>query len=92
MLTLQSGFLLVLGTSASVLAANVVKLPHISPSTVSTSQTLDPALLSFSIEPAFMTSFGGNNTNPNELTRRVMKLLEDRTGSGPDLRPGGATV
>jgi hypothetical protein len=94
MLVLLTELILVLGSYAGVLlaAANVVTLPHISPTPANASQTLDRSLASFSIEPAYMLSFGGNDTNPNELTRQLMQRLVERTGTGPDLRPGGTTM
>lgn len=56
------------------------------------SRTLDPALVSFSIELAYLDSFGGNASYPNNLTRALMANLEERTGQGPDVRPGGITM
>src|SRR5882762_8584229 len=90
MLALLSGLFLALGSFASVLAGNLVTLPHIS--SASASQTLDQRLVSFSIEFSYLPSFGGNDTNPNELTRQLMQRIVERTGTGPDLRSGGGTV
>ena len=92
MLALLGRLLLALGTFASAIAANLVVLPYISPTPDNISQTLDRALASLSIEPAFLTSFGGNNSNPNELTRQLMQRLVERTGMGPDIRLGGTTM
>ena len=36
--------------------------------------------------------FGGNGTNPNELTRQLMQRIVERTSTGPDRRSGGGTV
>jgi len=92
MLALLSGLLLILASFANVSAANIITLPQISLSLASASQILDRALASFSIEFSYLPSFGGNDTNPNELTRQLMQRLVERTGTGPDLRPGGATM
>ncbi|EIM91232.1 uncharacterized protein STEHIDRAFT_48573 [Stereum hirsutum FP-91666 SS1] len=67
------------------------------------SQVLDKALASFSIEIAYMDAFAGNVTEgngtsdggglqENVLTRELMQRLVERTGVGPDIRPGGITV
>lgn len=69
-----------------------VKLPHISSTPFNASQVLDPRIASFSIEFAYMPTFGGNKTHPNVLTTQLMKRLEERAGVGPDVRPGGITV
>ncbi|VDB95700.1 unnamed protein product [Peniophora sp. CBMAI 1063] len=72
-------------------AQNVtIDVPSSPPSDVS--RTLDPALVSFSIEIAYLDSFTGNASSPNNLTRALMANLEDRTGQGPDVRPGGITI
>ncbi|KAF8680486.1 Glycosyl hydrolase family 79 C-terminal beta domain [Rhizoctonia solani] len=76
-----------------VAAAGNISLPAIPASPPSTaSQTLDRRLASFSIEFSYLPSFGGNKTHPNELTRNLMNRLVERTGLGPDIRPGGITV
>ncbi|EUC53696.1 glycoside hydrolase family 79 protein [Rhizoctonia solani AG-3 Rhs1AP] len=78
---------------ASAVAAANVSLPVIPTSPPSTaSQILDRRLASFSIEFSYLPSFGGNKTHPNELTRNLMNRLVERTGLGPDVRPGGITV
>ncbi|CAE6455633.1 unnamed protein product [Rhizoctonia solani] len=78
---------------SSVVAAANVSLPAIPLSPPSTaSQILDRRLASFSIEFSYLPSFGGNKTHPNELTRNLMNRLVERTGLGPDIRPGGITV
>ncbi|GJJ08933.1 hypothetical protein Clacol_003153 [Clathrus columnatus] len=56
------------------------------------SQLLDPRLASFSFELAYFVDFAGNTTNPNMLTQELMARLVERTGVGPDVRPGGITV
>jgi hypothetical protein len=69
---------------------------------------LDRRLASFSIEFSFLPDFGGNKTHPNLLTKvdqdfsfvllfannaqELMQRLVERTGVGPDVRPGGITV
>ncbi|EKM58316.1 glycoside hydrolase family 79 protein [Phanerochaete carnosa HHB-10118-sp] len=53
---------------------------------------LDPRLASLSIEFSYLTAFGGNKTDPNLLTKELMQRLVERTGVGPDVRPGGITV
>lgn len=55
------------------------------------SQSLDPYLISFSIEPAFLDAFLGNKSNPNALTLQLISNIEKVTG-GIAVRPGGATV
>lgn len=70
-----------------------VALPSIpSQPTSNASQVLDRRLASFSIEFSYLPTFGGNKTNPNTLTGEIMKRLVERTGLGPDIRPGGITV
>ena len=64
----------------------------LSGSAVAPSQILDRRLMSFSIEFSFLTAFGGNRTAPNNLTRELMRRLEERTGLGPGIRPGGITM
>lgn len=83
---------LALSLAATVAAANI-SLPEI-PATppLSASQILDRRLASFSIEFSYLPTFGGNKTHPNELTREIMNRLVERTGLGPDIRPGGITV
>ncbi|KAI0342826.1 hypothetical protein BDW22DRAFT_1357353 [Trametopsis cervina] len=61
-------------------------LPH------NASQPLSPTLASFSIEFSYLTAFGGNKTHPNVLTRELMQRLVERSGVGPDVRPGGITI
>ncbi|KAI0065099.1 hypothetical protein BV25DRAFT_1822212 [Artomyces pyxidatus] len=73
-------------------SSQLIELQNVSFTPSSTSQLLDQSLASLSIEFAYLTSFGGNNSQPNLLTKNLMKLLEDRTGVGPDLRPGGITI
>lgn len=73
-------------------AAQDVKLPRISSQPTNASQVLDPRLASFSIEFSYMPTFGGNKTHPNVLTQELMQRLVERTGVGPDIRPGGITM
>ncbi|CAE6523860.1 unnamed protein product [Rhizoctonia solani] len=81
-----------LSLAGAVTAANI-SLPAIPASPPTTaSQILDRRLASFSIEFSYLPSFGGNKTHPNELTRNLMNRLVERTGLGPDVRPGGITV
>ena len=75
-----------------ILGATTILLPSIPQRPTNASQILDPRLASFTIELAFLPSFGGNRTHPNTLTRELMRRLEERTGVGPDVRPGGITV
>lgn len=56
------------------------------------SQFLDRRLASFSFELAYFPDFAGNATHPNILTQELMNRLVERTGVGPDVRPGGITV
>ena len=76
----------------AVRASQLVTLPKISSRPSNASQILDRSLASLSIEFAFLDVFGGNNSNPNILTRELMQRLVERTGVGPDIRPGGITV
>ncbi|CDO69226.1 Glycoside Hydrolase Family 79 protein [Trametes cinnabarina] len=69
-----------------------VRLPKISTLATNASQVIDRRLASFSFELSFLPTFAGNKTHPNVLTRELMKRLEERTGVGPDVRPGGITV
>ncbi|KAI5117369.1 hypothetical protein M0805_004359 [Coniferiporia weirii] len=86
----------VIGSSAALFAsltrASTISLPHISLFPSNASQLLDPRLASFSIELGYLTTFTGNRTNPNVLTKELMQRLVERTGLGPDIRPGGITV
>jgi len=56
------------------------------------SQILDRRLASFSFELAYFPTFAGNISHPNILSRELMQRLVERTGVGPDVRPGGITV
>lgn len=60
-----------------------VTFPTVSSHPSNASQVLDPSLASFSIEFSYLTSFGGNKTNPNLLTQELMQRLVERTGVGP---------
>lgn len=89
----RSSFLLpaLIGTVA--LASNhSISLPPISSSPSNASQILDPRLASFSFELSYLPTFAGNISNPNVLTQELMQRLVERTGVGPDIRPGGITV
>ncbi|KIK00113.1 glycoside hydrolase family 79 protein [Laccaria amethystina LaAM-08-1] len=66
-----------------------VSIPASPPANVS--QLLDPYLISFSIEPAFLNEFLGNKTTPNKLGLSLFKTLASMTG-GIGVRPGGNTV
>ncbi|KAI4522721.1 hypothetical protein K523DRAFT_312245 [Schizophyllum commune Tattone D] len=56
------------------------------------SHTLDRALGSFSIETAFTTTFLGNLSTPNTLTRSLLDGLAQRTGVPAEIRFGGITA
>ncbi|KAF8588092.1 glycoside hydrolase family 79 protein [Ramaria rubella] len=56
------------------------------------SQVLDLRLASFSFELAYFPTFAGNHSHPNLLTKELVQRLVERTGVGPDIRPGGITV
>ncbi|KDQ57014.1 glycoside hydrolase family 79 protein [Jaapia argillacea MUCL 33604] len=73
-------------------ASQNVSLPQISSSPSNASQILDPRLASLSIEFSYLPSFGGNLSNPNLLTKELLQRLVERTGVGPDIRPGGISV
>ncbi|THH33202.1 hypothetical protein EUX98_g989 [Antrodiella citrinella] len=73
-------------------AAQTVALPKISSLPTNASQILDPRLASFSMEFSYLPTFGGNKTHPNLLTKELMQRLVERTGLGPDIRPGGITI
>ncbi|KAK7691054.1 hypothetical protein QCA50_006157 [Cerrena zonata] len=73
-------------------AAQTLDLPLISAEPRDASQPLDPRLASFSIEFSYLTSFGGNKSAPNVLTKELMQRLVERAGVGPDIRPGGITI
>lgn len=77
--------------STRVLAV-AVNLPRISPQATNASQLIDRRLASFSFEAAFLPTFAGNYSHPNLLTKELMLRLEERTGLGPDIRPGGITI
>ncbi|TFK50028.1 hypothetical protein OE88DRAFT_1632314 [Heliocybe sulcata] len=84
--------LLCLSTILFVRAAQRVDLPTIPLSPNDASQILDRSLASLSIEFSYLPSFGGNASDPNTLTQELMQRLVERTGVGPDIRPGGITV
>jgi hypothetical protein len=73
-------------------ATPVTDLPKISSSPTNASNIIDRRLASFSIEFSYLPTFGGNATHPNTLTRTLIDRLTERTGLGPDVRPGGITV
>lgn len=74
------------------LASGLVSLPHISSRPSNASQVLDPRLASFSFELSYLPTFAGNISHPNVLTKELMQRLVERTGVGPDIRPGGVTM
>lgn len=78
------------GLASAVVNVTLPSIP--SHPTSNASQVLDRRLASFSIEFSYLPTFGGNKTNPNTLTGEIMKRLVERTGLGPDIRPGGITV
>lgn len=86
-----SNTVFLLSLSSAGLAANVT-FPDVSRSPSKASQILDRRLASFSFEFAYLPNFGGNFSSPNVLTRELMLRLEERTGVGPDIRPGGITM
>ncbi|KAG8773777.1 hypothetical protein FRC12_002318 [Ceratobasidium sp. 428] len=89
---MQKVLFLSLGAVAANAATNV-SLPAIPARPPSgASQVLDRRLASFSIEFSYLPTFGGNKTHPNVLTGEIMKRIVERTGLGPDIRPGGITV
>ena len=67
-----------------------IALPSAPP--ISSAEKLDPSLASLSIEFSYLPSFGGNLSNPNLLTKALMEQIVERTGVGPDVRPGGITM
>ncbi|KAI0091215.1 glycoside hydrolase superfamily [Irpex rosettiformis] len=73
-------------------AGTDIALPFVRNPPTNASQILDPRLASFSIEFSYLTTFGGNKTHPNLLTKELMQRLVERTGVGPDVRPGGITI
>ncbi|KAI0667963.1 hypothetical protein C8Q78DRAFT_1051225 [Trametes maxima] len=77
---------------ASAASGSTLALPPISAHPTNASQVIDRRLASFSFELSFLPTFAGNKSHPNVLTRELMKRLEERTGLGPDIRPGGITV
>lgn len=77
---------------ATLLFAATVSLPVISKQATNASQVIDRRLASFSFEASFLPTFAGNKSHPNLLTKELMLRLEERTGLGPDIRPGGITI
>lgn len=73
-------------------SSQALLLPDISPVPFNASQPLDRRLASFSFELSYLPFFTGNVSNPNVLTKELMQRLVERTGVGPDIRPGGITV
>ncbi|KAJ7444823.1 hypothetical protein FB451DRAFT_1104514, partial [Mycena latifolia] len=78
-----------LAAVAAAARAAVLHVPLKPPLTVS--RPLDPALTSFSIDPAFWVEFWGNKTHPNEFSMQMLKNVAQRTGVYPVIRPGGVT-
>ncbi|KLO15240.1 hypothetical protein SCHPADRAFT_871320 [Schizopora paradoxa] len=72
--------------------ASIITFPSVSQDPTNASQILDRRLASFSFEFSYLPNFGGNLSNPNVLTKELMQRLEERTGVGPDIRPGGITI
>ena len=87
-------FLLALCVSATlrVAAAATTVKPTISKSPPKGTYGLDRRVASFSIEFAYLPQFGGNSSNPNLLTERLISQITQRTGVPPDIRPGGISV
>ncbi|KAK0458968.1 glycoside hydrolase family 79 protein [Desarmillaria tabescens] len=85
---------LLLAFSACVLAENLSNIRLSGPPTLppDASKYLNPALASFSIETAFWTSYVGNVSNPNSLTRNLLENLKSRTGVPAEIRIGGITA
>ncbi|KAJ6597210.1 hypothetical protein DFH09DRAFT_904977 [Mycena vulgaris] len=79
--------ILLLASAAA--AARVLHVPSTAPPSVS--RPLDPALTSFSVDPAFWAEFWGNKTHPNEFSMQMLKNIAQRTGAYPVIRPGGVT-
>jgi hypothetical protein len=73
-------------------AVTPITLSTISSQPQNASNIIDRRLASFSFELSFLPTFAGNKSHPNLLTKKLMKRLEERTGLGPDVRPGGITV
>lgn len=73
---------LVLAALAPAVPARAALNPGVFPSgpPANASQPLDPYLVSFSIEPAFIDDFLGNASSPNELVLRLLEQVEQRTG------------
>ncbi|KAJ7172218.1 hypothetical protein C8R46DRAFT_947166 [Mycena filopes] len=81
---------LLLESLASVHAVvHVLNIPPAAPPNVSSA--LDPALTSFSFDPAFWVEFGGNKSHPNEFSMQMIRNIAARTGAYPIIRPGGVT-
>lgn len=79
-------FALLLVASAAALKPSIPRAPPAS------ATKLDRRVASLSIEFSYLPAFGGNNSAPNELTRSLIQRIVERTGVGPDVRPGGITV
>lgn len=63
----------------SLSAAALISLPS-SPLPSNASQLLDPYLISFSFETAYIQDFLGNTSHPNELVLNLLGEIEKRTG------------
>ena len=85
------GTILVFSSISGGFAANIT-FPIVARSPTNASQILDRRHASFSFEFAYLPNFGGNLSSPNVLTKELMQRLEERTGVGPDIRPGGITM
>lgn len=60
-------------------AAALISLPSL-PLPSNASQLLDPYLISFSFETAYIQDFLGNTSHPNELVLNLLGEIENRTG------------
>ncbi|KAF2239937.1 glycoside hydrolase family 79 protein [Viridothelium virens] len=54
-------------------------------------QIIDAAFQSYSIEFSYMADYAGNNSYPNEFSKRMIQNLQDISGAYPIIRAGGST-
>ncbi|KAI9684330.1 MAG: hypothetical protein M1820_010889 [Bogoriella megaspora] len=54
-------------------------------------QVVDAAFQSYSIEFSYMADYAGNDSYPNEFSKRMLQNLYDISGAYPIIRAGGST-
>lgn len=77
-------------SASSIPSSANVTIPRTIPTT-NISNTLDPRLLSLSIEQCFFLDWSGDPKKPNSLTVNLLSNIASRAGVPPAIRVGGNT-